>query len=143
MPKMKYFQAIGELRDRYDGLVDCFTLGDLWATKRLLAHQLTLDDEALINEEINVFKYLIGCQNGFVFDSETSIKKPAIETVNRALNRQLNELNRRYGITTANVEEFKRKAIKDRYLACEHYLKQFQSTEWVASLPDEIQSADQ
>lgn len=143
MPKMKYFQAVGGIRDSYDTILECFDeIDDRFSQMKLKSRGLSSEDLPIIQEEVNVLRYIIACQRGLVYDGETNIQKPTIEAANRVFTRHLHRLDDVHGINATNANKFDNPIIKKQYKACRHYLFQFSLPGWVKNLPDEIESYD-
>lgn len=143
MPKMKYFQPVADIRNSYDDILDAFIEPDnRFSQIKLGVYNLTVEDEPLIKEEVEVLKYIIACQHGLAFGSDHNIMKPTLEAVNRCFNRHQARIEDVFGINEANANKFDNPIIKKQYKACRHYLFQFSLPGWVKNLPDEIESYD-
>lgn len=139
MPHMKYFQMIGRIRDQFADTLDLFERGeqgDELAYIFLEPYGLQASDKPLIQEEIRVLDYLMGCQLGFAY--EENVPKPSVEAANRCFNRHIARLERVFDINDYNVNKHPRKNVAKQYKACRHYLFKFSLKGWYDSMPDEI-----
>lgn len=136
--KMKYFQAIAQIRDHYNHIMrymDCEVFGqsllETWGIK--------LSDRPQIEEEREALRYLIGCQMMITHDDNNhNAQKPSAEVVTRCLERHLTFLETVHHCHAHNVNKHSSKFIQKQYKACRYYIFKFSYPLWVGRLPDEI-----
>lgn len=133
--KMKYFQAIADIRNHYDDMCHYFD-NEQWGYQLLETWEVSPTEKDAIMEEREVLRYLIGCQHMLV--SDENAKKPTLDMVQRCFYRHLSFLEKIHHCHAYNVNKHSSKFIQKEYKACRHYLFQFSLPAWYEKLPDEI-----
>lgn len=133
---MKYFQALGRIRDHYDEILERWIDDPEYGHMLLKTWNIDPVEKAELIEEREAIRYLVACQNMMAFDENA--KKPKIEVVNRCFERHLAFLERVHGIHAYNVNKHRLKLARKQYKACRHYLFKFTLPAWVRNLPEEI-----
>jgi len=133
--KMKYFQAIADIRNHYDDILWHFEnpkfghmLLDTWG--------INLKEIEEIKEEREALRYLLDCQ--LMMAKKENSKKPSVEIANRCFNRHLAFLEKIHGCHAYNVNQHRSTLVQKQYKGCRHYLFKFSLPAWYAKLPEEI-----
>lgn len=134
--KMKYFQAIADIRNHYDEILKSAKRSKRFDWILLETWNVAPEDIPALQEERDALTYLIACQHTFASDKNAI--KPSLELVNRLFNRHLAYLDDIFNCNASNFKEYDLPAVRKEYEACKHYLFQFSLPAWYAKLPDEI-----
>jgi len=135
MPKMKFFQAIADIKRHYDTILENFD-NPRFGHSLLASWGINLDEKHLIIEEHEALRYLVGCQINMVRD--TNAKKPSIDVMNRCLERHLRFLETIHKCHAFNVNKHPSSLVQKEYKACRHYLFKFSLPAWYEKMPAEI-----
>lgn len=139
--KMKYFQAIADIRNHYDEILKAAKRGNRFDWVLLETWNVSPEDIPAIQEERDALAYLIACQNTFARDKDAV--KPSKEVVNRLFNRHLAYLADTFGCDASTFRKYDIASIRKEYEACRHYSFQFSLEGWVNKLPATIKEAAQ
>lgn len=134
--KMKYFQAIADIRNHYDEILKSATRNQSFDWMLLETWNVSPEDIPAIQEERDALAYLIACQQTFARDK--TAMKPSVELVNRLFNRHLAYLADIFDCNASTFRKYDLPAVRKEYEACRHYLFQFSLPGWVEKLPAEI-----
>ena len=134
--KMKYFQAIADIRNHYDEILKSAKRGSRFDWVLLETWNVSPEDIPAIQEERDALAYLIACQNTFARDK--TAMKPSVEVVNRLFNRHLAFLADIFDCDASTFRKYDLPGVRKEYEACSHYLFQFSLPAWVEKMPAEI-----
>ncbi|PGP14587.1 hypothetical protein COA01_29985 [Bacillus cereus] len=132
---LKYFQAIADIQNRYDEILNHFD-NEKWGHDLLLTWGIELSEKENIIEEREVLRYLIGCRHMFVH--KTNVTKPSLHVVQRCFHRYLSFLEKVHRCHAYNVNHHSSIIVRKKYKACRYYLFKFSLPAWYEKLPNEI-----
>ena len=147
--RMKHFQQIGRIRDKYldihiyhtakDGTID------KWGAS-MMKHRFNFDvnreqDLAQYHREFDALNYLMSCQYNFSVTKE-DLHKPHIDDLNALFLRHIAHLKDIYHADERTLNTHKESLVQKEYKAARHYLFQLSLPAFYKKLPDVVQTLE-